>query len=122
MTRIQSLRPFATFGVALVVALLMTGCEGDPPPVENVNLHLTPSHQTIFTGERVTVEAHAHGVTGHPTDVKWRTTGGQLTEVSNDTVQVQFNDPGTYRIHGQLFVDQKLVSSSHVDIRVRSID
>lgn len=110
--------------LAAVMMLVTTlaACRKGPPPVQDVALRLVPSHTSLVVGETVTVKAEAFNLTGEDTELRWETTGGSLKHLSKDrAVQVTFDKPGTYRIHGQLYMRGKLAESSYVDVTVRPV-
>ena len=102
--------------------VLLGGCRSGPPPVRDVHLHLDSSHQSILVGESTTVMARVSEPIGHQTEVRWKTTGGIMHELHDArAVRITFEEPGTYRVHGQVYVDGKLADSAYVDIVVKPV-
>lgn len=85
-------------------------------------LSVEPSSRDIVVGETVTLVAHTRDTYGRDAKVKWTTTSGSIKEEQSGRVaRVKFSDVGTYSVKAALSIDDKVVQTEMVEIRVKPI-
>ena len=118
---------FRTTCVAtLLFALTAAGCNqtaySTNPNQTTASLSLEPSSREIVSGETVTVVARTRDTYGRDAKVKWTTAAGELREEQQGRIaRVKFAEPGTYTITASLSINDQVVQSDMVEIRVKPI-
>ena len=118
---------FRTTCVAtLLLALTAAGCNqtaySTNPNQTTVSLSLEPSSREIVSGETVTVVARTRDTYGRDAKVRWTSAGGELRQEQDGRIaRVKFAEPGSYTISASLTIDDQVVQSDTVEIRVKPI-
>jgi hypothetical protein len=114
-------------GLALVLAAMMgvtvVGC-GDRPRMarQEVRFEVEPSRQAVLVGENVTVTTRTQNILGQEADVEWNTSGGELfTEQNRRVARVYFDEPGTYMVQANLFLNGRLTRTATTTITVQDL-
>ena len=109
--------------VGLGIAACHTGPSGQASgPDADVGLRLEPTSRTITQGEVVTVAARTENLLGRDAEVKWTAPGGNLTVEQNGRIaRVRYDEPATYTVTAQLFVDGREVRRDQTTVRVNPL-
>ena len=116
--------------IALAGALMLgaAGCRDTRPsgqpsgPDASIGLKLEPTARTITAGEVVTVAARTENLLGRDASIKWLAPGGEIkTEQNGRIARVRFDQPGTYTVTAQLFVDDREIRRDQVTVRVNPL-
>ena len=111
---------------ATLLALSAVGCNQTAYP-SNPNqttaaLSLEASSRDIVTGETVTVVARTRDTYGRDAKIKWTASSGDIRQEQEGRVaRVKFTEPGTYTISASLSINDQVVQSDMVEIRVKPI-
>jgi len=102
---------------------LLSACETGPRSSDlNTNFDLEASRTSIYVGENVTFNAEAENTYGRDADIKWTTSGGDMTEVDGDRVRrITFDKAGQYKVSADLLYDGDRVATDMVTINVMPI-
>jgi len=113
--------------VAGAIGLGVAACHTSPSgqasgPDSDIGLRLEPTSRTITQGEVVTVKARTENLLGRDADVKWLAPGGSLNVEQNGRIaRVRYDQPGTYTVTAQLFVDGREVRRDQTTVRVNAL-
>lgn len=104
--------------------LFALGCETEPKPGEvPVGFDVTASHSSIVAGESVTFTATTANTHGRDAEIRWESTGGEMTEVDDDRVRrVTFDEPGEYKVSADLLIEGKRVATDIVKVYVDNVE
>lgn len=117
-----------TISASLILAVVplamvaLPACETDraervhmsPPTLE-----LHPTARKVYAGEIVTITTETRNLVGREAELRWSTTGGELTTEENGRIaRVRFDRPGTYVVSAQLFVNGDLAQTDSVNVEV----
>lgn len=111
---------------ALLLALSSAGCNQSAYPANpnqtTAALSLEPSSRDIVSGETVTVVARTRDTYGRDAKIKWTTAGGELRQEQDGRIaRVKFAEPGTYTVTASLSINDQVVQTDMVEIRVKPI-
>src|SRR6185503_14469841 len=101
---------------------LFNGCsEGGTRSAQlgQTEFSIHPSATKIVAGELVTVTVKSANTLGREAEVRWETTGGELTTEQRGMVaRVHFDQPGRYVVTSRLYLDGDLVQRDSTNIEV----
>lgn len=91
-------------------------------PDADVGLKLDPSSRTITAGEIATVAARTENLLGRDAAVRWSAPGGDLHVEQNGRIaRAHYEQPGTYTITAQLFIDEHEVRRDQTTVKVNPL-
>lgn len=122
--RINKAAGFALAGMLVAGMQACTSNRDDMAygPAATVGLSLQPSSREMMAGEIVTVIANTENLLGRDSEIEWNAPGGEVrTEENGRIARVMYDQPGTYTISAQLFVDGTMVRRDGVTVNVKPL-
>lgn len=114
MMRSIILKSTAMAGLAAALAVT-AGCRYDDRPADrnvavspysDAKMHVNASRREAVVGEVITFTARTENLLGRDASVRWSAPAGELrTEQDGRVARVIFDEPGTYSVAAQLFID-----------------
>jgi hypothetical protein len=85
-------------------------------PYESVKLNVRPSRNEAVVGEVITFTADTENLLGRNATIQWSAPAGEIrTQEEGRVARVIFDEPGTYSVSAQLFIDDfEVRRDSHV--------
>ncbi|MDX2133000.1 MAG: hypothetical protein SFY69_13205 [Planctomycetota bacterium] len=80
------------------------------------------SSREVIAGELVTFIARSRDTYGRETEIRWRSTAGDIqTDQDGRVARVKFDQPGTYSVSAVLIFDGREVERDTIEVRVRPL-
>jgi hypothetical protein len=99
----------------------ISGCATHEVP-PTMSVAIKPSHRYIYVGETVTVFSHTTDATASDTEIKWKTSGGDLKPDDNNRIaRLTFDKPGTYYVDAMLMVNGAEARRDSTEIDVSAL-
>jgi hypothetical protein len=130
--RRNTLKTAAACGLA-VMLLAGVGCRYDDrtsdrrdtlavSPYQDVNLKIEPSRNESVVGEVITFTARTENLLGRNANIQWSAPAGEIrTQEDGRIARVIFDEPGTYSVSAQLFIDEVEVRRDSRTVTVRPL-
>lgn len=105
----------------VAVSTSMTGCDSGAHSAQlaPTEFSIHPSATKLVAGEIATVTVQSANTLGRDAEVRWETSGGDLTTQQNGMVaRIRFDQPGRYVVTSRLYLDGDLVQRDSTNIEV----
>jgi plastocyanin len=91
-------------------------------PYQDVGMKIEPSRDRAIVGEVVTFTARTENLLGRDAQIRWSAPAGELrTEQDGRVARVIFDEPGTYSVSAQLFVEGMEIRRDTKTVTVRPL-